>query len=200
MRIGILALATLLPLCAVYAQFRPTEDFFEEGSHPVPGRPVFSLSIRAAGGDHVMAGKPMMVEITLTNISKANIYIADISPYLAYIWDVGCPDGKPCPLSGDGVDYLRNKDKPLIARNMPTLLRPGESQKIIAGANLLFDSWQVGMYTVQVRRKISPDLGGGEVESNKIVFTTTYNPITDRIAGQATKKPSQGSPKDSKDR
>ncbi len=42
-----------------------------------------------------MAGRDMNVEITLTNISKEDIYITDISPYLKYIWDVRGPDGQP---------------------------------------------------------------------------------------------------------
>ncbi len=104
------------------------------------------------------------------------------------------------PLTKAGRDALANQDKP-IARNMPTLLRPKESQKTIAGANLLFDTWETGMYTVQLRKKISPNLGGGEVESNKVVFTVIYNPIMDRLKEQRSiKEAPNASPTPAKNR
>ncbi len=201
MKIHRLAMTVLLSLGALYAQFRPTEDYFKNGVPPAAaGEPVFSLSIRAAGQNQVMAGRDMNVEITLTNISKEDIYITDITPYLKYIWDVRGPDGEPRPLTKAGRDGLANQDK-LIARNMPTLLRPKESLKTIASAALNFDTWEVGMYTVQLRKKISPYLGGSEVESNKIVFTVIYNPIMDRLKAQgALKETPSTSPTPAKNR
>jgi hypothetical protein len=194
-----LALGTLLLLGEINAQGvpqgHPTEDFFaprydancqcDKPVQPVAGQPVFSLNIRAAEGDQVMAGRDMDVEITLTNISKEDVYIAGINEYFQYILDVRGPDGQPRPLTKVGREALANRDH-LMATGQPELLQAGESRKEILSASSDFDTWEVGMYTAQVRKMLSSHLGGGEVESNKIVFTVVYNPILDRFKEQRT--------------
>ncbi len=150
----------------------------------MPAQPVFSVTIRPVGNSQIPAGMDMRVEITLTNISKEDIYIAGIFPSYVYVWDVVGSDGQTPLPSIAGREAVAHRNSQIIARSMPTLLRPGESQKIVAGANILFDTHEMGPYTVQVRRKVSAKLGGGEVESNKITFTCVYNPDIDRLRAQ----------------
>ncbi len=175
--------------CAAYAQ---------TASPPFsPTNLPFSLSIRAEQ-DHVMAGTHVSIEYTLKNISKEAI-----RPLCAAVYPAGSlndvftielygPDGKMAELSGAGLAYAKSrpsseKERDYMCLVVPSIA-PGSIRKGRVDPGDYFDTWTLGTYTVQIKLKLPERLGGGIVESNKVLITTTYNPIMERLERQGALK------------
>ncbi len=156
----------------------------------------FSLSIKTEH-DHVMTGTHVSIEYTLKNISKTPLRTPCAAVYPAgslndvFTIELYGPDGKMAELSDNGEDYARSPrtdwERDFRCLITPSIA-PGAVEKGRSDPFDYFDTWTLGTYTVQIKLKLPERLGGGIVESNKVLITTTYNPIMERLERQGALK------------
>jgi len=144
--------------------------------------PPFSVSIRPRQ-ETVMAGHEVYLDIILTNTSGKIVTIKLWPSSYVYILDVSEPDGQPAVMTDNGRNITKNapeemKPSPYVDMRgyRSVTLLPGQTFKDGIEVDDMYAMWTPGVYSLKVRRLIPDDLGKGEVESNTVNVTITYDP------------------------
>jgi len=151
--------------------------------------PPFSVTIRPRQ-ETVMAGHDVTLDMTLTNISGKTFRVKIFPPQVEYTLEVNGPDGQPAEMTDNGRNITKNapeemKTSPYFEQRgyLSVTLLPGQVYKDAIKVDDMYSLWPPGIYTVKVRRAIPDQLGKGEVESNTVNITITYNPAVEKIPG-----------------
>jgi hypothetical protein len=151
--------------------------------------PPFSVSIRPRQ-DAVMAGHEVYLDIVLTNTSGKTVTIKLWPSEYVFVLDVREPDGQPATMTDNGRNITKNaveemKPAPPGAPDtrgyLSVTLLPGQAYKDGIKVDDIYSMWTQGIYSLKVRRLIPDDLGKGEVESNTVNVTITYNPTIELL-------------------
>jgi hypothetical protein len=145
----------------------------------VPSRSAqrpFSLTI-STEHDRVKVGSEVLVQITLTNTSDQEIALGKAPGNLPqaeseYLVEVHDSRGQTAPDTDYGRKIKQNKIVVSFSRVSATV-GPGESLKDGVILTKLYDLSRPGKYSVQLLRKVPPQLGDGLIKSNKVTITVT---------------------------
>jgi hypothetical protein len=129
-------------------------------------RDPFSLAISAVQ-ESVMSGRPIIINVAITNTSKTSMPVRFTSPVCDFRFAV--LDSRKQP-----VRSLEDCNAAsIMGRNIETEIKPGESLEETAEINLFKDMSRVGDYTIQAEHEIPVGFGKGLVKSNPIHLTVT---------------------------
>jgi hypothetical protein len=150
----------------------------------------FSLSIHIEE-KNIMALRPVVVNLDLTNTAKAPLTMVAYPPQEVYWIDVAGPDGQPVPLTEEGQAIIKNAAASLQRGTGHTgyvdtrgylsfTLAPGGIHTELIEITHMFQMYTPGGYSIRIRRKVPQEVGTGEVTSNVLKFNITYNPIVEK--------------------
>ena len=138
----------------------------------------------------VRAGAEVILDVIVTNMSDRLLTLAAVSPELVYELDVKAPDGTAAVPTEAGLKKTKdahiwrdNKTFPEVA------LLPRQTFHEVIRINDKVEMWANGVYSVRLHRKIPAELGHGEVESNTVAISVTYNPAVEKYEPQRRKQP-----------
>jgi hypothetical protein len=132
----------------------------------------FSVAISAVTPE-VEAGRPVIVDVTVTNTSKHEIdgrgFVNETLGMDTYDeYDIRDSEGNP-------VEKKTIKHPIVMGRGeLPLILKPGESKKVSSDVlGIVYDMSHPGEYTIQLSRRVSYDPKAAVVKSNKVMVTVT---------------------------
>jgi hypothetical protein len=151
--------------------------------------PPFTIML-SAEHDTVKAGDDVWIKMIVTNSSDQIIHITHNAPVCEYEVQVRDAPDHMAPETDYGLQ-VKNRHKPtatgfvmrggkvflppcMKGNERTGVLAPGKSDDAtVLAVSELYDLSRPGQYTIQLRRGIPKDLGGGVVQSNIITVTVT---------------------------
>jgi hypothetical protein len=155
-----------------------------KGADPQP----FSLTIRPRS-DSVPSMHDVFLDISLTNTAGKIITFVCPPQVETYAVDITGPNGKEAvptnigrQILGNAVRGSREPQNPVLDLRgyLSVTLLPGQVFKDGILLTEIYDMTTPGNYSVRLKRRIPSDLGVGEVESNGVKITVTYNPAVEK--------------------
>jgi hypothetical protein len=134
--------------------------FGQKKSEMNRGKPTEGFQVSAvAETPSIPRGHAVKVRITIKNVSRRTLYLAEVGPEKDYrAIHVSRGDGRPVPLTAHGRALMADTD---LYANLSVQLEPGKERTDILQISDIFDMTAPGNYSISVSRRVGKLSGKG---------------------------------------